>query len=185
MLVDFLIASILIGLLRRGKLKSLGEIPFRGIEAIFASFFVRFLPLMLKGSLYEVAVKFNIVIVAISYFLLLYALLLNWKIRPMRLVALGVFLNFLVIMANGGKMPVSVPLALAVGLEDLVPLLSDPEYLYHTAVDGSTKLSFLGDVIPLPPPYPKPRVFSLGDLAMGLGIFFTLQEAMLKKSEKN
>ena len=184
MLVDFLIASIIVGVIRKGSLKGLADIPFKNIEGIFISFFIRYLPLLLKGRALEVAVRHNITVVAISYLILLYVLIINHRIKPLRLVAFGVLLNAVVILANGGKMPVSVPLAQAVGLDDLIPLLTDPGYLYHTAVTGATRLSFLGDVFPLPPPYPKPRVFSVGDLFMGTGMFFTVQSAMIpKKSE--
>lgn len=183
MLVDFLIVSIIVGVLRKGSLKGLANIPFKGIEGIFISFFIRYLSLPLKGKALEIAVRYNIAIVAVSYLILLYVLIINHKIKPLRLVALGVLLNAAVIAANAGKMPVSVPLAKAVGLDDLIPLLTDPEYLYHTAVTGATKLSYLGDVFPLPPPYPKPRVFSIGDLLMGTGMFLTVQNAMLPKKQ--
>ena len=182
MLVDFLLVSIIIGLVRRGSLNDLANMPFKKIEGIFLSFAIRYIPLVLRGELYEIAVLYHPFIVATSYILLLYVLFLNWHIKPLRLVALGVFLNFLVIIANGGKMPVSVPTAEAVGLYEFIPLLSDADYLYHTAVSGTTSFKYLGDIIPLPPPYPKPRVFSIGDLAMGIGVFFTLQEGMLKKT---
>lgn len=186
MLVDFLLASIVIGLIRRGNLMGLADIPLKKIEGVFLSFALRYLPLVLKGELFEIAARYNTLLVAVSYLILLYVLMINWRIKPLRLVTFGVLLNFIVILANGGKMPVSVPAATAVGLHDLIPLLTDPKYLYHTAVSGSTKLTYLGDILPLPPPYPKPRVFSIGDLAMGLGVFFTLQKAMLgkKPSEK-
>jgi len=181
MLIDFVVISIIVGLLRRGNFKNLSGIPLRKVEFIFISFIIRYLPLVLKGSLLEAAARFNIVIVSVSYLLLLYALLSNWHIKSMRLILLGVFLNFIVIAVNGGKMPVSIPALNIVGLDELKPLLFDPSYLYHAAIDPASRLNFLGDIFPLPPPYPRPRVFSIGDLLMGIGIFLTIQQAMLKK----
>lgn len=183
MLVDFLVISIVIGLLRKGNLKSLSKIPLKKLELIFISFIIRYLPLVLKGNLLETAARFNLIIVSASYLLLLYALTSNWHIKTMRLVTLGIFLNFVVIAINGGKMPVSIPALDIVGLDELKPLLFDPSYLYHTAINSATRLNFLGDIFPLPPPYPRPRVFSIGDLLMGIGIFLTIQDAMLKKSK--
>ncbi|HHV18783.1 MAG TPA: DUF5317 domain-containing protein [Thermoanaerobacterales bacterium] len=178
MLVDFLIISLLVGLFRGGKLKDLVEIPIKNIEFIFMSFAIRYLPLILKGSLLNLAIRFNWLVVTVPYMLLLYALITNFHIRAMGLVALGVFMNYIVIFANGWKMPVSLWALELTRLEGLKELLFDPNYLYHTAVDSTTKLKFLADVIPMPPPYPKPRVFSIGDLTMSLGLFFLIQKYM-------
>lgn len=178
MLVDFLVISLLVGLFRGGKLKGLAQIPIKNIEFIFLSFAIRYLPLILKGSLFDLAVRLNWLVVTISYMLLLYVLTTNMHIKAVGLVALGVFMNYLVIFANGWKMPVSIWALELARLEDLKELLFDPNYLYHTALDSTTKLRFLADVIPMPPPYPKPRVFSLGDFTMSLGLFFVIQKYM-------
>lgn len=178
MLVDFLIISFLIGLFRGGSIKGLAKIPFKNLELIFLSFIIRYLPLILRGSILELAIRFNWLIVTISYMLLLYALTKNIHINAVGLVTLGVFLNFLVISANGWKMPVSLWAVDVTNLDSLKVLLFDSEYLYHKAIDSTTRLKFLADVIPMPPPYPKPRVFSIGDLAMGLGLYFVIQKYM-------
>lgn len=182
MLIDFIVISIVIGLLRRGSFKNLSQIPLKKLELIFLSFVIRYLPVVLKGGLFKMAARYNIIIVFLSYALLLYALYSNWQIKTMRLLTLGVFLNFVVILSNGGKMPVSLPALDIAGLHALKPLLFDPNYLYHSAIGINTRIAFLGDIIPLPPPYPRPRVFSIGDFLMGVGIFLTIQDAMLKKT---
>lgn len=183
MLIDFLVISIIIGLLRGGNFKNLSAIPLRKLELIFVSFIIRYLPLILKGNIFDFAARYNFIISSTSYLLLIYALFSNRHIKAMRLVTIGVVFNFIAIVANGGKMPVSIPALDMAGLNELKPLLFDPSYLYHKAIDSATKLSFLGDIFPLPPPYPRPRVFSVGDLLMGIGIFLIIQRAMLKKSE--
>lgn len=184
MLVDFLIISLLVALFRGGRIKGLVDMPLKNTALIFLSFIIRYLPLILNGSTLKLVIDHNLAIVTISYILLLYALVKNWHIKGMNIVTFGVFLNLLVIAANGGKMPVSLWAIEVTQLESLKPLLFDVEYLYHKALDNTTKLSFLADVIPLPPPYPKPKVFSLGDLAMGVGMFFIIQKYMKVSSKK-
>jgi len=181
MLIDFLVISLLIGWLRKGRLLNFAEVPLKKIELIILSFLLRYLPLIMIKFAYDFTIKYNIVITSISYLLLIYCLFCNWNIKPLRLIALGVMLNFAVILANGGKMPVSIPAVDMAGLHDFKPLLFDEEYLYHVALNSTTNLAFLSDIIPLPPPYPRPRVFSIGDLAMGLGMFMFVQQVMLKK----
>jgi len=181
MLIDFLVISLLIGLLRKGKLLNFAHIPLEKIELIILSFLLRYLPLVTMKFANDFTIKYNIVFASLSYLLLIYSLYCNWHIKPFRLIALGVILNFVVILANGGKMPVSLSAVDIAGLHDFKPLLFDEEYLYHAAINSATNLTFLSDIIPLPPPYPRPRVFSIGDLAMGIGMFMFIQQAMLKK----
>ncbi|TYP57824.1 DUF5317 domain-containing protein [Thermosediminibacter litoriperuensis] len=181
LLIDFMVISFIIGFLRRGNLKGLTEIPMRRLELIFLSFIIRYAPLFLKGPFKEFASNYIMAISIISYTLLLSGLFSNWHIKPLRAAAIGVLMNFLVIVANGGKMPVSLWAVDAAGLQEFKSDLFNPDYLYHTALTSSTRLALLGDIIPLPRPYPRPRVFSIGDLLMAAGIFFLVQDAMLKK----
>jgi hypothetical protein len=182
MLFDFLLVSIAVGLIRRGSIKNLAKLPLKNIELIFVSFVIRYIPLLAKGRLSEIAVRYNLLIIIAAYGMLVFVIASNFHIKNMWLVGMGVLLNFLVIVANGGKMPVSISAVEIAHLYDLKPLLFDPGYIYHTAVDSATRLKYLADIIPLPPPYPKPRVFSVGDLAMGIGMFFIIQHVMLKKN---
>jgi len=180
-LIDFIILSIIVGILRDGNLKSLGEIPLKKLELIFLSFIIRYTPLVLKNPFKELISKYMLVISLLSYGLLLYSLFANWHLRPLRLVTLGVLFNFLAIFLNGGKMPVSLWAVDAAGLEEFKSDLFNPDYPYHVAMTSTTRLKIFGDIIPLPRPYPRPKVFSIGDLLMAIGVFFLVQEAMLKK----
>lgn len=182
MLIDFVVISLVIGWLRKGKLLNLAQVPLKKVELILLSFIIRYLPLITMKYAYDFTMKYHMVITSISYIFLIYCLVCNWHLKPFRLIALGVILNFLAIIANGGKMPVSLQAVDMAGLDDFKPLLFDKEYLYHAALDVTTRLAFLSDIIPLPPPYPRPRVFSIGDLAMGLGMFVFIQQVMLKKT---
>ncbi|MCG0276837.1 MAG: DUF5317 domain-containing protein, partial [Thermosediminibacteraceae bacterium] len=116
-MIDFIILSIIVGILRDGNLKSLGEIPLKKLELIFLSFIIRYTPLVLKNPFKELISKYMLVISLLSYGLLLYSLFANWHLRPLRLVTLGVLFNFLAIFLNGGKMPVSLWAVDAAGLE--------------------------------------------------------------------
>lgn len=185
LLVDFMILSMTIGLLRGGSLQRLAEIPIKRPELIFLSFIIRYLPVILGGSLKGYIVQHMSILSLISYGLLLYSLLSNWHLKPLRIATLGVLLNFLAIIANGGKMPVSLWAVDVAGLGDFKQELFSPLYPYHAAMTSETKFKLFGDILPLPKPYPNPKVFSLGDVLMGLGVFTLIQEAMLKKKSAN
>lgn len=98
------------------------------------------------------------------------------------IILIGVFLNFIVMFVNGGRMPVSAEAA-AVLDPMYLDILKDQLYAKHTLLTESTKLGFLGDIIPLSSPYPKTQVISIGDVVMNIGGFKFIQYIMVHKKE--
>ncbi len=97
----------------------------------------------------------------------------------MKLFLIGTLLNFIVIFANGGKMPVS--LSGPKWQENPIDItISDIDFK-HMSLDENTRLPYLADVILIAKPYPFPKILSIGDVFLNLGLFFFLQEEMLKK----
>jgi hypothetical protein len=87
-----------------------------------------------------------------------------------QLAAVGVGLNLLVVVANGGYMPQSPSARLAVRGTPL-PADANVTELYNvTPIGPDTRLAFLGDVIAQPRWLPKANVVSLGDVVLSLGM---------------
>jgi hypothetical protein len=80
----------------------------------------------------------------------------------MWIAGIGIFMNFAVIALNRGMPVLPAAVEIAGGSADLVAAGK------HVLLDESTRLPFLGDLIPLPG-----TVISMGDvfLAIGLGVF--------------
>lgn len=120
---------------------------------------------------------------ALSYVLILYCTLMNIKRKSMKLFLVGVLLNFLVITFNGGKMPVSIT-----GIKGInSPTIELPHREYdikHMAVTPETKLVYLADIILIPRPYPLPKILSIGDVFLMLGLFVFIQEIMVLEEDK-
>ncbi len=114
----------------------------------------------------------------ISYGFLLFTLWQNRTYPGMALAFVGVASNALVIMVNGGHMPVWMPAYEASGvvgplgtvLHVPLPATLGPEFLLH--------LGPLGDLIPLPIP-PVQNVASIGDLFLTAGLSFFLFSTVL------
>ncbi len=106
-----------------------------------------------------------------------YGLYQNRHLKSLYLVLLGLFLNTLVIFANGGHMPVSLETLRRAGIEGWEELLRNKGDAVHTLLDESTRLPFLGDVIPLPP---LRKAASLGDLFILAGIAGVVVEGALR-----
>lgn len=108
-----------------------------------------------------------------AYIILFLGLWQSLEFPEIKMVGLGSLANFLVIAANGGKMPVSSRAVDAVGL-------SFTETGTHALMEEGTRLFWLADIIPLPPPYPFPMVISIGDILIILGVMLLIQGAMLR-----
>ncbi len=97
-------------------------------------------------------------------------LLANRRLRGLWVTGLGGVLNLAPILANGGVMPATAAavqhagLPVAEGFANSQPL-HDPH------------LAMLGDIFALPARLPLANVFSLGDVALGIGLVVVLHHA--------
>jgi hypothetical protein len=87
-----------------------------------------------------------------------------------RLAALGVALNVLVVLANGGAMPQSPEARLAVRGVPLVTEGAPPKLRNVTPSGPDTQLLWLGDVIAQPRWLPTANVVSIGDLLLSIAL---------------
>jgi hypothetical protein len=101
-----------------------------------------------------------------------YVVVLGWVALNRQLlwrwpIVVGGFLNFLVIVANGGVMPasrsaqVAAGMAVRGGFENSAPI-------------ADAHLAFLGDVFAVPSWMPLANVFSIGDALLVVGIFVSV-----------
>lgn len=107
-----------------------------------------------------------------SYALLFPPLLANWRLWGIRVMAVGVVMNFLAMLLNGGWMPVTPEAVQKAGLDYLLQASGAGEVIPHTK-DVLTPRQFvhlypLTDVIVLR--FPSPKVYSPGDLILFLGL---------------
>jgi len=121
-----------------------------------------------------------------AHLLLAPFLVLNIRYVGTRLIMLGFTLNLLVMLANGGLMPVEMAAVQAVGKHD------GQELVPGEHIDGTKNVLLesdaihlrpLADVIVLPVPQPFTRAISAGDIAVlaGLGALgLTLSIARLR-----
>ncbi|NLC02992.1 MAG: DUF5317 domain-containing protein [Tissierellia bacterium] len=119
-----------------------------------------------------------------SYILIIYCILMNIKKPSMKFFLIGVLLNFLVIAANSGKMPVSITGFKGINSSTTIELPTREFDIKHTAVSPDTKLVYLSDIILISKPYPLPKILSIGDIFIMLGLFIFIQEIMLLKDNK-
>jgi len=181
-LVTSLLIALLVALVRGGRIRSFARIEVRYPFLILGGLALK---ILIFSAPWKEAVGPGQVISRILYVLSM-ALVLggiysNRQIPGLKLMGLGVLFNFLAIAANGGYMPLS-----AVGVAKLqvsplpgTMLLNEPR-TQAIVVTESTRLWFLGDVIPLPDMLPV-KMMSVGDIVLCLGVFCGTQRIMLRE----
>jgi hypothetical protein len=178
MVFDGIIISLIIGPFRKGNLRSL---PFNKFKYgwIFPLLLVIEILVFVFQNKFKTLGEVSGYIYIFVYILGLIFLFLNRKNPGFLLIFLGVLLNFLPIVFNGGRMPVS-PQAASVLDPSYLDTLKNELYAKHTVLTSSSRLGFLGDIIPLTKPYSKTQIISIGDIVMNIGAFLFIQYLMLR-----
>jgi len=167
MYIDILAMGLLAGLLKGGRLSNLGKMPLRGLGWFIFLGGLELVMVFTQSPERQLLYRWATMLAAVLVVGLLW---MNRHLPGVRLVLLGAFLNIAVMAANGGRMPVLEWAAIASGQVAYLPELIDGTATRHVLLGTSTPLPILADIIPLPPPYPVPRVLSIGDLAIFAGV---------------
>jgi hypothetical protein len=178
--------ALLVALLRGGRFSRLSGVTLRygwiAPLAFALQVAVIYFPLSQPKGLWG----WHALLLVSSYVLLILVVSLNWRLPGLPLVGLGLGLNLLVMVANGGFMPVTYEALQRAGMAHLA--LSDAPGSRIMATKDivlpleSTRLWVLSDVFVLPPPLPVRSIFSLGDLCLVGGMFVLFQRLMCPRS---
>ena len=176
-LLVVLVVSIVIALIRGGKITHFADLNLRWRGVILIGFLIQ----VLIFSNYWQSKPDTKALTQYGYIasnvILLIALVYNYRIPGMPLLTLGLVLNASAIIANGGYMPAS-PEALA--LSGLPPLAPGQISNNSIGMDANTQLFFLADIFAIPKGFPRSNVFSIGDTLIAVGAVWLTQKAMVK-----
>jgi hypothetical protein len=182
-----LLLSIAISLVRGGRFRWLAQTPLRygwlAIAAFALQWSVIYAPLPRTEGLFGP----RTLLLMASYLLVVVVVAMNRRVPGLALIGVGLGLNLLVMLANGGFMPVTLEAVeraglahLALGTEPGARLSATKDIILPAEV---TRLWLLSDVFVVPPPVPFRTVFSLGDLFLAAGVFVLFQCAMRPRDE--
>lgn len=149
-----------------GRLGALAEIRPRAVWAVLLAAAIQVAITQMAGGSHEL----HVVLHMFSYVLDAYFLFANRRLAGVPLLAAGAALNVLAIVTNGGVMPAN---ATALRISGIA---SRPGF-DNSAVLAHPHLAFLGDVIPVPGPWPIGNVLSVGDLIIFIGALVVLHVA--------
>ncbi|MEL7567767.1 MAG: DUF5317 domain-containing protein [Dehalobacterium sp.] len=173
MLYEAILVAIVVGFVARGRISNLAHMKLFKIWLVFLSFFIQIGMEYLGARGVQLVFDYGIYLYGFSYLLLFIFLWINRHLPGNILLSLGFFLNFLVIMLNGGAMPVTLE-----GLDhSYVTMLKNNELPTYKILDGSAKLPWLSDVFIIP--WPKGKAFSIGDIFISIGVFWLVFKTMI------
>jgi hypothetical protein len=115
----------------------------------------------------------------LSYLVLLGFVWLNRRLIGVLIAGLGIVCNLVVIVVNGGLMPITPDTLAAINAGSRSEQWPVGDHYGHSKdiilLRQDTKLWALSDLLVIPPPFPKPFAFSLGDLLIAVGIVVLFQ----------
>ncbi|MHB0913623.1 MAG: DUF5317 domain-containing protein [Armatimonadota bacterium] len=191
MTLEALILSIIIGLLRGGRLTNLGRIPIRHdwLLTIPAAIFLAACTTTLTHTTAKFMPYIQVANI-VQYVVLIIAIVLNLHIRELWFVLIGAFSNFLAMVTNGGLMPMTASALKAAKMEQLIKTATSSASR-HSIAGPETHLKWLVDIIPVPPPSFLPHrismtlqeVASVGDVLVAIAVFVLVQRYMCRPKE--
>jgi hypothetical protein len=144
-----------------------------GVSAFVPQLIIAYLPAT-RGLLPD-----RIAAISLSASLIIFAIFawLNRRLPGMPILLAGLVLNLIVMLANGGWMPISPRTASTLINADVLGFLSLGSRFGEKDIllaPWDTKLEFLADRFLLPAWFPYRVAFSLGDVLIGIGAFWLL-----------
>lgn len=178
MLILSLVAGLVLGLLAGGRIENLASVRLRLVQLLFLGLAIRYATQFAIEAGSDIADTLRLPLFAGGFFLLLIGLWKNREQAGLPLAFVGILLNGVAIVTNGGYMPVWEPSILAAGLP-ATELGSAFHRIVGATASGGVPGDFLalagplGDIIPIPIPFFR-NVASVGDLFLAAGLAFFL-----------
>jgi len=175
MLFEGALLALVVGRIAGGRFHRLARIPLRGAVLLFVALVLKAAAMAApsRGE-WQLGVALAPFLHLATYLVLIVALAVNWRLSDLRVVAVGVGLNFLVLAANLGYMPTD-PRAVTPAQR---AALEAGRLGLGVVADEHTRLNFLGDRFAPPKPYPRPAPFSAGDVFITIGACLLILRGM-------
>jgi hypothetical protein len=181
MILETFLLAVIVGLILRGRISRLAQVQLRGTPFIWVGLILRYLPLLFRlpflKNYIDIITPYAPALFILSFILLIIGVAFNIARWPMIPILAGVTLNFAVVLANKGFMPVSEECLIRAGY-DMSKITSTALDMNHVLMTAQTRLPFLADIVAIPKPYPLPQIISIGDILLCAGLFLFILKAM-------
>jgi len=171
----FILYAVIIGLLwsylRKGRIRYLTDRPIKWKGLAIGAFGIQ---LVIFSDLPFVSAFSQSLLAAchiLSYVMILIFVFLNRRDLGICILGIGVLLNFIAILSNGGYMPTTAENLRMTSMAEHADALEQGKVSNNSvAMTGETLFPFLSDIFVLPAWLPLSNVFSIGDVLIGIGV---------------
>jgi MFS family permease len=180
MFLSTIVLALIVGALAGGGLPRLADLRLRWVWILGLALALRFGAGLLRQGDVGVDLPLGAAFVA-AYGLIFVWLVGNWRVPGLQIAAVGIGLNTLAVILNGGQMPIWTAAFTAAGFTPAA-LANDP---FHFLLQSSSVADFVrqggifGDVVPIPIPVIR-DVVSIGDTLLAVGIFWAIVYSMTR-----
>lgn len=172
--------GVIVGLFRGGKLSNARELKIARIWLIFLSVILEASLNFLMKNDFGITQNIAFIWICVQYSLLFLFIWFNRHLPYIWLISLGTILNALVILLNGGSMPLTDISPYIGASETPGQYLLDGKLLTYHFINENTKLWFLGDIIWVPSPFSS--LASIGDIFLYGGVLLLIQDIIAGKT---
>jgi len=184
--LEGILIGILIGFIRRGSLKNIGNIEIKGKGLIIAAFIIQLSFLLLNTGLLDLDFDYYELILTGSYILILISLFLNFNIKFVPIVIIGGILNFLSYILNNWNVGLTEAASKTVFSQEMFQLLNNGNITLFKLIPEES--FYKGGFIPWNRMLIFPSAVSIGDIIIFVGLILIVQNIMVDKrmmSRKN
>jgi hypothetical protein len=175
-----MIISLLIGGFQNGRLSNITDMNIRGWYLILFSLLVSLTPVFF-GSM-EFFSGIQVYVLFASMLLIFIVGVLNLDKKGIWLILIGGLFNIGIMLFNGFKMPVMMGALENAGLSTLHQGILDGSIVNYVASEAEGLMTAFTKFIAVPKPYPFPKILSIGDIIMSLGLLLMLVGEMKRPS---
>ena len=183
MLIGGILLGLVAGLLAGGSIANLASIRLRWVALLLVAVIIRFLTELGLQAQVDTVQAFRLPLFGLAFGVLLVGLWVNRSHAGLTLAFIGILLNTIAILANGGYMPIWKLSFDAAGFD---PNATFGLFSFHRMLDNPTlnadfllRAGPLGDILPIPIPVIR-NVASIGDVFLSAGLGFFLFASVLR-----
>lgn len=181
MLIGGILLGLILGLVAGGKITNLAAVRLRFVGVLFLAVFTRFGTEAALSAGVDLVQTLRLALFGVSFGFLLVGLWANRSHPGLNVAFVGIMLNTIAIVVNGGYMPIWEPSAIAAGFDPGQIVSPFHKILSNDALSADFFLHAgpIGDVLPIPIPFIR-NVASIGDLFLSAGLGFFLFATVLR-----
>jgi len=180
MFLEAVAIGIFIGGFRGGRLANIIDMNIRGWYLIILSLFLSMSPIFLRN--FEDMTNTSVVLMFMSMVILLLVMALNFDKKGAWIIMVGGLFNVAIMAFNAFKMPVMMSGVESAGITSLMEGITDGTIINYVASEASGIMRIFTKFITVPKPYPFPKILSIGDVLMTIGLIRFIVGEMARPS---